>query len=69
MSVIEPSSSVVSGEAAADRLYDRVHEKLELSPKGQAEILEAITNPPLISPDLLTIATKMREDDGIFIEL
>jgi uncharacterized protein (DUF1778 family) len=58
-------------EIAIERAREVVtkHEKFELSVKGQAQIMDAIMNPPQVHAELLNIAKEMEENDGIFIRL
>lgn len=45
------------------------HEQFELTVKGQAQITDAIMNPPPVHAELQNIAKEMKENDGIFIQL
>ncbi len=58
-------------EIAIERAREVVtkHEEFELSVKGQAQIMDAIMNPPPINEELLNIARKMKENGGINIQL
>lgn len=58
-------------EIAIERAREVItqHESFELTVKGQAQIMDAIMNPPPVHAELLNIAKEMEENDGIFIRL